>query len=360
MPTATPKSAPADSTKKSALQTAVAVMMPALDQVAAIVVVHDEQGFVVACNRAFEQHTGLSTAQLAGERLEAIGEFSCDEQSPGVLDAVLFDADGGEALALKLRECSLGLEAGTALVGHPEQASLSELEDRLAQAQRLMDLGQLATGVAHELKNPLTSILNYADYLLDKYRGQFFEKRDGERLQRIVDGVERMDRFVRDLLQLARTDETLSYESVSVHEAVHSAVGLCAITLDSATISVTSRLEAPEARVCGVRSQLEQVFVNLITNGADAMPAGGGSIEVAVEACDGTVVCRITDDGEGMSESTRERIFEPFFTTRAESDGTGLGLALVRTIVDRHGGEICVESTPGQGTSFIVTLPLAD
>lgn len=349
MSTAEPEAASSPASQQTALHAAVDVMMPLFEQLPSVVIIHDADGRIVACNRAFEEHSDWSREQVVGKQLAELGEWESGESAESEW------IDG-----LCLRRCSLEQVDATALVGHPGQASLSEIEDRLAQAQRLMDLGQLATGVAHELKNPLTSILNYADYLLDKYRGQFFEKRDGERLQRIVDGVERMDRFVRDLLQLARTDEMIAHESVPIHEAVQSAVQLCAITLDSATVSVTSRLEAPDARVRGVRSQLEQVFVNLITNGADAMASDGGCIEVVVEADGDAIVCRVSDDGKGMSEETRERIFEPFFTTRSGADGTGLGLALVRTILDRHQGDIRVESTPGQGTTFVVTLPLAD
>lgn len=358
----TSKSQPVDrgNSAEIRLETAIDVMMPVFDEVASVVLIQDADGFLLGCNRAFEEHTGWSRQEITGRPISQIATISEGRSVEALIEAEIIAPQGDDAIELCLRRCPLGKGGACALVGAPGQVALGDLEERLAKAKHLMDLGQLATGVAHELKNPLTSILNYADYLLDKYRGQFFEKRDGERLQRIVDGVERMDRFVRDLLQLARSDEMIAHENVPLHEAVHSAVGLCAITLDSARISVSSRLEAPNARVRGVRSQLEQVFVNLITNGADAMAASGGCIEVHVEAGEGQAVCRVIDDGEGMSEATRQRIFEPFFTTRADADGTGLGLALVRTILERHGGDIHVESTPGQGTTFVVTLPLSD
>lgn len=366
----------AESGDEPALAAEIDDFLPVLDRVHALVIVCDRRRRVVGINQAVGEAIGAGRQGVVGcdlldlveeERRVAVrtaAAAAMASSEPEPLELSLHVGRGGEPVRLvRVRLCPLGAHEargprGFVFIGHPEGVSPSELADRLAQAERLISLGQLATGVAHELKNPLTSIMNYADYLLQKYRGQFLEQRDGERLERIVDGVERIDRFVRDLLQMARPDDPSVSESVLLGEVIDSAAELCAVTIDRDEIVVTSRVDASEARVAGMRSQLEQVFVNLISNAAHAMPSKGGHIEVSVQTRDDQAICRVRDDGCGMSDTTRRRIFEPFFTTRSNEDGTGLGLALVRTIIDRHGGEIDVESETGVGTTFIVRLPL--
>ncbi len=247
-------------------------------------------------------------------------------------------------------------DRGVVMVAQPARASFSELERRQKRAEKLMSLGELATGVAHELKNPLTSILNYAQYLSRKYNGQFMDPQDGDRLQRIIDGVERIDRFVRDLLKLAGA-EGLALEEVELHEALNGAATLCRQVLRDREVSVAWELAAEDLRVVGNEGALHQVFMNLFLNAARAMPAEGGTITVATRRGESKVVVEVVDDGRGMTEDVLERIFEPFYSTRSEGGGAGLGLVLVRRIVEQHGGQIEVESVPGNGSTFRITLP---
>ena len=247
---------------------------------------------------------------------------------------------------------------GFVVTGQQNELSLLELEDRLTRAEQLLNVGELATGVAHELKNPLTSILNYADYLLRKYQGSFFEDRDSERLRRIIEGVERIDNFVRDLVVLARPVET-DMQRIELHAVIRESGLMCDVALRQSAATLHVDLDPRPPAVIGSPHQLKQVFVNLLVNAAKAMPQGGGTITVATRIHAGAVSCHVTDDAEGMSDETLARIFEPFFTTREGRDGSGLGLALVRTIVRRHGGEVTVDSELGRGTTFTIRLPLA-
>lgn len=236
------------------------------------------------------------------------------------------------------------------------EVTLHELEDRLTRAEHLMNIGQLATGVAHELKNPLTSILNYADYLLRKYQDSLFDERDTQRLKRIIEGVEHIDTFVGDLMTLARPGDG-SVTSVGLHGSIQDAARMCELPIERSPAELVVLLEAPNDAILGSRTQLQQIFANLITNAARAMETGG-VIEIRTRNEGDYVVASVRDEAGGIEAEVLERIFEPFFTTYATSGGSGLGLAIVRSIVERHSGDIEVESTIGEGTTFTLRFPL--
>lgn len=269
----------------------------------------------------------------------------------------------GDGVALTLQISALrsmadsGGQPGFVVTCETGEVTLNELEDRLTRAEHLMNIGQLATGVAHELKNPLTSILNYADYLLQKYQDAFFDDRDADRLKRIIEGVEHIDTFVGDLMKLARPGEGMA-RTVPLHAAIEDAQRMCALPLEQSPAILVARLEASRCGVNGSQTQLQQVFTNLVTNAARAMEKPG---EIEIRTWDdGDWVCAsVRDEAGGIEPEVLERIFEPFFTTRSSSGGSGLGLAIVRSIVERHGGTIDVDSELGCGTVFKLRFPLS-
>lgn len=346
---------------------------PIIDQLDAIVVVCDPRRRVLVSNRTFEALIG--SVDIAGRdlleffdeperaqlRMAAAGVMASSEGQ--MVEAHLCTAEGKVALRVHFAPAGTSDgEGGFVVTGQQGEMSLMELEERMTRAEQLMNLGELATGVAHELKNPLTSILNYAEYLLAKYQPQEtqaragFDERDAERLKRIIAGVGQIDEFVKDLVTLARPNEG-QVAPVSLHSVLHESVMMCEVALAQASTSVRLELGEEPPTVPGFRNQLKQVFVNLIANAGKSMPEGGGTIVLRTAIEGDFVVCRIIDDGAGMSPATLQRIFEPFFTTRENRGGSGLGLALVQTIVQRHGGTIAVESELGVGTSFVITLP---
>ncbi|MFU8802663.1 MAG: ATP-binding protein [Bradymonadaceae bacterium] len=291
---------------------------------------------------------------------ENLEELVSDADRPSLNQAIVKALDQGSAevhvVLPEMSDLRTCLRLATLdSSGDEELVVLFELEHRRT-AQEWERLNQLATGVAHELKNPLTSILNYADYLLTKYRGQFFEKRDGERLERIVEGVERIDSFIRELLNTAGPDE-LTMEEVCLHRTIEEAIGLCDGVLAEHGVQVECRFEAGRTLIFGSSNGLLQLYANLLTNAALAMPEEGGKITVVTGNDGDDFVSSVKDDACGMSEETVERIFEPFFTTRRDREGSGLGLALVQRLVDRHRGRISVESELGQGTTFTLRFP---
>lgn len=352
------------------------LVAPIIEQLGAAMAVCDARRAVRSCNETFAALTGDVAEQAVGQ--DVLGFV--DEPSRDRLRSAAAAAMSGAALdpleivfvghehPVSVHVVSLVGETNSApqagspgflVLAQPGAQSFDVLQDQIAQAEHLMQIGQLASGVAHELKNPLTSIMNYADYLLRKYRDQLFEERDSVRLMRIIEGVERMDQFIRDLVLLARpASQEAAPEPADLHEIVTRAVMLCEVVLDQHNVSLELRLRAEHPRILASANVLVQVFVNLLTNAAAAMDDEGGVIEVSSSNDGERVWVEIADNGCGIEPDAMARIFEPFFTTRRHAGGSGLGLPLVKTIVERHAGQIDVTSAPGVGTTFSLRLPL--
>jgi PAS domain S-box-containing protein len=234
---------------------------------------------------------------------------------------------------------------------------IKSLERQVIQAEKLATLGQLAAGVVHELNNPLTSVIVYADYLLKKVeRAQPLEHADADKLRRILEGAERILNFSRDLVQYAKPASE-QVDVLSLNDVVRQSLSFCEHVLKKGAVRLVTELTPELPHVYGVRGQLQQVVINLITNAVQALVGGEGTVWVRTRAGDERIEVQIADDGVGIKRIDRERIFEPFFTTKTDGRGTGLGLSIVRNIVERHHGTITVESTPGEGTTFTITLP---
>ena len=233
---------------------------------------------------------------------------------------------------------------------------LRELQDQIIHTEKLATLGQLAAGVVHELNNPLTSIVFYSDYLLKKSQRAGADAGDVEKLRRIAVSADRILKFTRDLVTYARpTIETPV--PLDLEDLVDQSLVFCSHLIEERGALVSKRFVEPAPSVYGVKTQLVQVLVNLITNACHAMPHGAGLLHIETKLADGRVVLSVTDSGRGIPEENLGRVFEPFFTTKGEGQGTGLGLSIVRNIVEQHRGSIEVASEVGRGTTFEITLP---
>jgi signal transduction histidine kinase len=238
--------------------------------------------------------------------------------------------------------------------------NLERLQAHMIQAEKLASLGQIVAGVVHELNNPLTSIIAYAEYLTRKAQGRLPQpdaEDDIERLRRIQEAAGRILRFSRDLVAYARPSNEIP-GPVSLSEVVDKALVFC--EHEFAGIAVERDLPPGLPAIRGVAGSLTQVFVNLFTNAAHAM-SGGGRLKLCAELdlLTRAVLLSVEDSGRGIEPEHLPLVFEPFFTTKSEGRGTGLGLSIVRGILDALGGTIAVDSVPGQGTTFTLTLPLA-
>jgi PAS domain S-box-containing protein len=233
---------------------------------------------------------------------------------------------------------------------------LRELEQQIIHAEKLATLGQLAAGVVHELNNPLTSICVYSDYLLKKGQSEGALTADLEKLRRISVSAERMLKFTRDLVAYARPPSERP-TAFPIAEAVDQAVVFCSHVIEECGATVQRNCQPDAPWVYGVKAQLVQVLINLITNACHAMPHGAGQIQFeALSQGDSRLLLRVIDNGRGIPAEHLKQVFEPFFTTKSEGEGTGLGLSIVRNIIEQHRGEIGVQSEVGRGTSFEISL----
>jgi signal transduction histidine kinase len=233
-----------------------------------------------------------------------------------------------------------------------------ELKEQVIQSAKLASLGQMTAGVVHELTNPLTAIVGYADYLQTKAVRQNADPGDVERLRRIGESAGRILRFSRDLMAYARPS-TEPPSPVPIHAVIDQAIVFCEHALGRTRIHVERRFARDIPAVVGMRDQLTQVFVNLITNACHAMEAEGGTLtlETSFHEASRTVRSAVRDTGRGIDKENLGRIFEPFFTTKTDGRGTGLGLSIVQNIVLSHGGAVAVDSQVGHGATFSVEFP---
>lgn len=234
-----------------------------------------------------------------------------------------------------------------------------QLRAQLLQAQRLSSVGALASSVAHEFNNILTTIINYAKLGM---RPQTNEQGRIQALEKILQGGQRAAIIISSMLGFARNNATQK-ETTDLARLVEEVLTLADKDLRKHQVQVETRLHArPRATV--VACQIEQVLLNLVINARQAMPRGGRlSIEVRENARTQMAELRVADTGVGIPPSQLRLIFEPFFTTKEPDEhghgGSGLGLSVCRQIVEQHHGRIRVESRVGKGSVFTVKLPLS-
>lgn len=226
------------------------------------------------------------------------------------------------------------------------------------QADKLAGLGQLVAGIVHELNNPVTSILAYADVLHQRASEAGIDPRDVDRLARIREAAQRIHRFSRDLVAYARPSTEVAVP-LSIHDVIDRALLFCDHVLDRERV-IVERAFGATGHVRGVGTQLVQVFVNLFTNAAKAMRDGGGTLRIETSNDGSMIVIAVSDTGSGIAVGAMPRLFEPFFTTSPSGEGTGLGLTIVRDILQAHNGRVWAEPAPDAGARFVVCLPRAE
>jgi len=233
-----------------------------------------------------------------------------------------------------------------------------QLRQQLLQAQRLSSVGALASSMAHEFNNILTTVINYAKLAL---RSADNEAARNQALEKVLKGSQRAATIINSMLGFARNSSS-QRESTDLAGLVEEALLLTEKDLSKHHVRVETRFHSrPKAPV--VTAQIEQILLNLIINARQAMPRGGRLlIEVRENARSQMAEIRVSDTGVGISPDRLRLIFEPFYTTKEPDEhghgGTGLGLSVCRQIVEQHHGRIRVESVVGTGSSFTVKLPM--
>ena len=237
---------------------------------------------------------------------------------------------------------------------YPDQANL-------LQQHKMISLGRLAASVVHEINNPLAGILNYLGLMKKMIHrgslGQEYIKKFQKYLDLVESETSRCAKILGNLLAFSRKSK-MEFTEVNIQELLEKSIMLSQHKLDLQNIKINTEIEQTLPAVWGDFNQIQQCMINLIFNAIDAMPRGGIlSIGCTYNGGKGVVEIRVKDTGSGISPQDLPRIFDPFFTTKTEGKGLGLGLSTVFGIIDRHKGTISVESQPGKGTVFTITLP---
>ena len=338
-----------------------------LETAGALVVVLDREGRILRFNRACEQTTGYSSEEVVGRY--AWDLFLIPDEVAGVR-AVFERLRGGEprndyenywkGKDGGLRRISWSNTILTDPNGRVEYVvaaglditDLKHVQEQLRKTEQIAELGTLASGMAHEIGTPMNVILGRAEYLLQRTADEVMKKG----LTTIVTQIERITKVMNQLLAFARR-RTPERRAIDLAEIVDESLEMFEERIVQSRITVAKTIEPSLPPVRADRDQLIQVLVNLVTNSLHAMPEGGRlGLRLARE---GSHLCLcLSDTGHGMPEEVRSKVFEPFFTTKDFGKGTGLGLTVVKGIIDEHGGTIAIESIVGKGTTFCIRLPL--
>jgi len=230
-----------------------------------------------------------------------------------------------------------------------------ELSEELQQSKKLAAIGTLASGVAHELNNPINNICISAQ-ILEKEARQGSSPFINEAVSDIIGQSRRVKNIVEELLEFARVRD-LCPEEVNLSEIIMEAYKMVSTAADRREMDFAFDAVPEGAVVQADQEELERVFINLFSNAVDAMKGSPRQIlRTRIAKEEGKVIIMVSDTGSGIPADSVDKIFEPFYSTKDK--GTGLGLAIVFNIIKRHNGEIRVESTEGKGTTFIITLPV--
>lgn len=227
-----------------------------------------------------------------------------------------------------------------------------KLEDRLFHSERLSGIGQLAAGIAHEIRNPLGNIKAAAQFCLTKYEP---DEQIRKHLKIILKNAERVNRVIKDLLNLAKPGEA-SFKIGCIDKVINSVCGLVGARCFKQDVHLTKKFPRGLPQLLLDEKLLEETFINLVLNALDAMPKGGRLVITAYyDHNAGEIIISFADSGCGISENDLKKVFVPFFTTK--KNGTGLGLSLAQQIIELHKGKIHIESKP-YGTEVTVRLPV--
>jgi C4-dicarboxylate-specific signal transduction histidine kinase len=239
------------------------------------------------------------------------------------------------------------------------ERELRDKQEQLVQAGKLATLGELTTGVAHELNNPLNNIGLFIGNITDLIElGSADTERILRELRSAHQQVGKATEIISHLRAFGRA-APVAREPISINQVIARSLSLMQEQLRLRQITVALDLGPEGPTVAGSSIQLEQVFINLLTNARDAlMEASVRTIEIATRIRSGWVDITVSDTGPGIPEGLEQRIFDPFFTTKGVGKGTGLGLSITYGIIKDHGGSIAVQNIPGRGATFLMQLPL--
>ncbi len=337
-----------------------------LDQSPDLIVTTDMHGRITEFNRGAARLTGRTREGMVGRSCESI----LGADGSNLIDRIrnrgritnhaisLAKADGSE-LNLELNMAALtdrgGDVYGTVWVGR-DVTELKSAQLQLLQAKKLSSIGEVISGVAHELNNPLSGVLGFSQLLMARHG----EGPMARELDRIHSSAMRCQKIVKNLLSFSRVHKP-EKRYLGLNGLVEKTVEVRRYQLEVNNIEVVKDLEPGLPKTMLDYHQIQQVLVNLLNNAQQAVQAArrdAGRLHVRTWSEDDVVMFQLTDNGEGMDSDTLERVFDPFFTTKDQGQGTGLGLSVSYGIIKEHGGKIYAQSRPGEGSTFLIEFPI--
>ncbi|MGB9177973.1 MAG: ATP-binding protein [Pyrinomonadaceae bacterium] len=332
----------------------------------------DLEGRVTGCNSALEEMLGIHRDESTGKLVEDLFAEDFAETLRQVLGKARWQLSElrniyklhtatrrGRSLVLNIALAPLRADSQGrtgSLVVLEDVTSRARLEEQLQQREKLSSIGLLAAGVAHEVNTPLTGVSSYTQMLLG-----MMPETDPKHvlLQKVRRQAERASNIVNNLLNFSRTGSVTEFTELDVNRVLDDTLQLLEPQLRRSQIELVRKYDSELPKIFANGGKLQQVFTNLLLNARDAIPEGGRITLSTSTKDDETLAVEITDTGIGIAAENVAKIYDPFFTTKGVGRGTGLGLAVSYGIVQEHSGHITVESTPGKGTTFRITLPTA-
>jgi two-component system NtrC family sensor kinase len=300
-------------------------------------------------NRPIDKLLAATKTAAHGDLNQTVGVRSHDEL--GEL------AGSFNNMISELKRSRDAIEEWTQTLEHRVQERTQELQqvqDQLIRAGKMAAIGELAAGVAHEINNPLTGVLTFSSLMLKKVDESHPWKKD---LENIVHQTTRCRNIVRGLLDFARQRKPDKKEW-DIHTLLEQTLTLVEKQAPFQNVKIAKEFKTDIPMLFVDGDQIQQVFMNIVLNAADAMGGNGGTLTIKTDLMDGMARVSFTDTGCGMSKEHLSKLFAPFFTTKETGRGTGLGLAISYGIVQSHNGDIEVESEVGKGSTFRVKLPV--
>jgi PAS domain S-box-containing protein len=360
-----------DVTDRKRNEEALKLQSRVLESMTEGVTLSDDDGFILYTNPALDEMFGYERGELIRQHVTVLNIYPPDQNARlvssimdelkklGTWQGVFHNKRKNETSFITAARIG-ALEIGGTRYWLSVQQDITErkrLEQQLIQSEKLAALGQLISGVAHELNNPLTSVIGYAQLLLHKGK---LDERATEGVEIINREAERTRRIVQNLLSFSRQHKPCRARA-NLNEILERSLELRAYELKTNNITVCRDFgDLPQIDVD--QHQLQQVFLNVIINAEQAIRTTGhkGTLKLKTEVkpAGGWAVVTIADDGSGIPPEDLTKVFDPFFTTKEVGKGTGLGLSISYGIIKEHGGIIRAESEHGQATTFTIELPL--
>ena len=322
----------------------------------------DDQRRIAAFNNTAESVLQLAHGRVIGEIAEAIlppelcTELNCPEIQTGVIEKEIDCTVGdGRIVPLEIGVSLLEDENKTSLgyvILFKDLTEVRSLRREIERSRRLASVGRLAAGVAHEIRNPLSSIKGFATYFKERYQDK---PQDQQTATIMIQEVDRLNRVVSQLLEFARP-VNIKPQPTNLNALIEDSVKLIENQASAKGVDIKTRNAIHETEIMVDPDRLNQVLLNVYLNAIESMADGGElKIELSSESEADAVDIMITDTGCGINPADLSKIFDPYYTTK--SSGTGLGLAIAHNIIEAIGGQIQVESQLGLGTFFKITIP---